>query len=98
MAYCEKCKSSMVLIKSNSGAKHCMNCGWSSDDNCYKKTQTNADRIRAMSDEELAEFLSIVSDLFCIPTDGCMRNTFFRGECSKTNEYALKWLQSEVEE
>ena len=60
--------------------------------------QTNADRIRSMSDEELADFLPIVSDFMCKPTDKCMENIFNRGECEKTKECALKWLQSEVEE
>ena len=65
----------------------------------YKgKKQTNADHIRSMSDGELAEFLPIVSDFMCKPTDKCMENIFNRGECEKTKECALKWLQSEVEE
>ena len=60
--------------------------------------QTNSDRIRSMSDEELAEFLPIVSDFMCKPTDKCMENIFNHGECEKRKECALKWLQSEVEE
>lgn len=59
---------------------------------------TNVDRIHSMSDEELAEFLPIVSDFMCKPTDKCMENIFNHGECEKTKECALKWLQSEVEE
>ena len=58
---------------------------------------TNVDRIHSMSDEELAEFLPIVSDFMCKPTDKCMENIFNHGECEKTKECALKWLQSEVE-
>lgn len=63
-----------------------------------EKKQTNADRIREMSDEELAEFLPIVLDFMCKQADKCMENIFNRGECEKTKECALKWLQSEVEE
>lgn len=63
-----------------------------------EKKQTNADRIRSFSDEELAEFLPIVSDIMCKPTDKCMENIFNHGECEKTKECALKRLQSEVEE
>lgn len=63
-----------------------------------EKKQTNAERIRSMSDEELAEFIPIVSDFMCKPTYKCMENIFNRGECDKTKECALKWLQSEVEE
>lgn len=61
-----------------------------------EKKKTNADRIRSMSDEELAEFIRELNK-------GCLAGT---GEvdCSK-NEYCidckgvvLEWLQSEVEE
>ena len=62
-----------------------------------KKPMTNADRIQSMSIEELAELLPIVSNFMCKPTDKCMENIFNRGECEKTKECALKWLQSEVE-
>lgn len=57
---------------------------------------TNADRIRNMSDEELAEFLDIVgedgisSQVCDIPCDCCCEKT----ECSKCWE---DWLQSEAE-
>lgn len=62
------------------------------------KPKTNADRIQSMSIDELAEFLPIVSDFMCKPTDKCLENIFNRGECEKTKECALKWLQSEVDE
>ena len=58
--------------------------------------QTNADRIRNMSDEELAEFLDIVgedgisSQVCDIPCDCCCEKT----ECSKCWK---DWLQSEAE-
>lgn len=58
--------------------------------------QTNADRIRDMSDEELAEFLDIVgedgisSQYADIPCDCCCEKT----ECSKCWK---EWLQSEAE-
>lgn len=57
---------------------------------------TNADRIRNMPDEELAEFLDIVeqdgisSQYADVPCDCCCENT----ECSKCWK---EWLQSEVE-
>lgn len=65
-----------------------------------KKPQTNADIIRSMSDEELAEFL--------IKQHACDNCEYFGGgsrckapnEFKCTNEYATavvqKWLQSEV--
>lgn len=60
------------------------------------KSQTNADRIRNMSDEELAEFLDIVgedgisSQYTDVPCDCCCEKT----ECSKCWK---EWLQSEAE-
>lgn len=64
-----------------------------------KKLQTNADRIRSMSDEELAEFLPIASDFICQPTEECIRNTVTNhcGECERTEECAMKWLRAESE-
>lgn len=61
-----------------------------------KFTTTNADRIRNMSDEELAEFLDIVgedgisSQYANLPCDCCYEKT----ECSKCWK---EWLQSEAE-
>lgn len=61
------------------------------------RKQTNADKIRAMSDEELAEFIPIAFNFCCNPSDKCLEAIFNRGECEKTTECTLKWLQSEVE-
>ena len=59
--------------------------------------RTNADRIRNMSDEEMAERIASSSNFDCsdycdIFTNGC---TFNCGK--KGREIALKWLQSEAE-
>lgn len=63
-----------------------------------KKLQTNADRIRSMTDEELAKYLPMVSDFICQPTEECIKNTItYRGECEKTEECAMKWLRAESE-
>lgn len=64
-----------------------------------KKPQTNADRIRSMTDEELAEFLPIASNFICQPTEECIRNTVTNhcGECERTEECAMKWLKAESE-
>lgn len=66
-----------------------------------KKQQTNADRIRSMSDEELAEFLVKVNTAYAEP---CMTGQ----EDCKWEDYPdhskgckdcfKNWLQSEVEE
>ena len=59
--------------------------------------QTNADRIRNMSDEELAELITGSLNFDCANycdsfTQGCAFN------CNKKDrEIALKWLQSEAE-
>ena len=65
-----------------------------------KKPQTNADRIRSMTDEELAEFLPIACNFICQPTEECIRNTVTNhcGECERTEECAMKWLRAESEE
>ena len=58
---------------------------------------TNADRIRAMSDEELATFISEIAD-------ECERNTECNQHCYGCDieycvrESCLKWLQQPVEE
>lgn len=62
-----------------------------------KFTTTNADRIRNMSDEEMAERIASSSNFNCADycdsfTQGC---TFNCGK--KGREIALKWLQSEAE-
>lgn len=61
------------------------------------RRQTNADRIRNMSDEEMAERIASSPNFNCADycdsfTQGC---TFNRGK--KGREIALKWLQSEAE-
>ena len=63
----------------------------------YKFNRTNADRIRNMSDEELAELITGSLNFDCADycdsfTQGCAFN------CGKKDrEIALKWLQSEAE-
>lgn len=62
-----------------------------------KFTTTNADRIRDMSDEEMAERIASGSNFNC--ADYC--DSFTKGctfSCNKKGrEIALKWLQSEAE-
>lgn len=61
---------------------------------CEKKTQSNADRIRSISDEELAEWLAILTD--CVncpcrdPHDQC---DTVDGSCKKQ---WLNWLKEEA--
>ena len=63
----------------------------------YETSHTNSDRIRNMSDEELAELITGRLNFDCADycdsfTQGCAFN------CNKKDrEIALKWLQSEAE-
>ena len=66
---------------------------------CNPDIITNADRIRAMSDEELVTFLERVRDN---PCDACCGNW---GQCCRNNapepvcqKHFLKWLQQPAEE
>ena len=62
---------------------------------CTYERMTNADKIRSMSDEELAEFIEQVS------TDSMETISFGTKEYEEIWEHketALQWLQSEVEE
>lgn len=80
MVKCVKCHSRNV-IESEKGI-YCCSCGWDSEKEEYVKRITNADRIRSMSDEELAEFLVN------------FKNTYgdeYEGEMS-----CLDWLKSEI--
>lgn len=60
-----------------------------------KPRMTQADRIRAMSDEELAEFIRELNEC-CLAGAGmvdCSRNE----DCIDCKGIVLEWLQSEVE-
>lgn len=100
---CEKEIAEMFLKAfDDSEEKISCNCQHNSnsrdDEPCCRcdSRQTNANRIRNMSDEELAEFLDIVgedgisSQYADVPCDCCCEKT----ECSKCWK---DWLQSEAE-
>ena len=85
----------------NYETSHTCNCKHNSnsrdDEPCCRcdSRQTNADRIRNMSDEELAEFIEQIS------TDSMETISFGTKEYKEIwerKETALEWLQSEVEE
>lgn len=69
---------------------------------CLYRTEpiTNADRIRAMTDDELAELFGSIVDngmscqLICGNFDECVRNNSIERICK--NHY-LKWLQQPAE-
>ena len=63
---------------------------------------TNADRIRNMSDEELAEFMqkmeyTCLVDFIGYTDKGCGRNEISCTDCRAKAPTILEWLQSEAE-
>ena len=64
---------------------------------------TNADRIRSMTDEELAEFIfsqvkAKCSNHDCVGADTCYYHADWNsGECDGCDKAILRWLQKECE-
>jgi hypothetical protein len=90
----------MHFCKACSKRKHCIykptsdvaDCGYFVRSKQEQK-QTNADRIRAMSDEELAKFIDKLSPCSCCRFD--------KNECKKSVHCCdgiAEWLKSEVKE
>lgn len=77
-------------------SERCPNCGGTGT---VKVPMTNADRIRAMSDEKLAEFLKRVHvdpcSACCDNLYWCRRNNAPEPVCQK---HFFKWLQQSAEE
>lgn len=74
------------------------------DTNPFEKAkQTNADRIRSMTDEELAEFIfsqvqAKCSNHDCVGADFCYYHADWNGACGSGCEHAIiKWLQKDSE-
>lgn len=61
-------------------------------------TLNNLDRIRAMTAEELAEFLDRVTIICSDCSDGRCRNCPLYASAECTKEGIAKWLESEVSE
>ena len=83
--------------QSNIYEAKCYNCGYYftfGELDLYeeKKPVTNADRIRAMSDEELAEWLSDMHDAVTCPNNGAI-------DCNPSCKRCwLDWLKQEVKD
>ena len=60
----------------------------------YKHTTTNADRIRAMTDEELAEIFANNDCGYCRIHDFC----FAKGSAMNCEDVWLEWLKEENED
>lgn len=77
----------------------CMYCTFTQERNCEHNKKTNADRIRSMSDEELAAKISsrCISDIVC--GGNCKAfATLDKTSQQKCVEIVLDWLQQPAEE
>ena len=92
-------KTTLNLRYGSDKGSHSVVSDWKGYDfmEIVEKKETNADRIRNMSDEKLAELITGSLNFDCADycdsfTHGCAFN------CNKKDrEIALKWLQSEAE-
>ena len=102
MADCSKCNRTDIKCchTCKKDAEKCNvwhNCG-SDCPNFEAKVITNADRIRSMSDEELAEFLDDLTDNCCRCAEHQNCGNCQIGLDAKTGFCDIKkWLQSEAE-
>lgn len=89
---CKLCKYENCSMES----KECIGCKQNAVDKYTR--MTNADRIRSMSDEELAEFIIGLNDC-CLAGIGLCDCSKENKDCSEICESKTrKWIQSEVEE
>ena len=68
--------------------------------NCENKIVTNADRIRAMSDEELVKFLLKVNTAYaepCMTGEGVCKWEDYPTHDKGCKDCFMEWLQSEAE-
>lgn len=88
----------LVNVTCKLGAKGCFEDGrCHALGRCENKIETNADRIRSMSDEELADMLHNIDSYI---ENGNLLVDIWLGEDKSTVDdsfgFLLKWLQSEV--
>lgn len=75
-----------MLKKGRNSMEYCDKCGWIKPQCQCEEPMTNADRIRNMTDEELAEHFS-----------NLIKDTREYEYCDDVSDW-LKWLQTEVNE
>lgn len=92
---CENCGNEHIEVVSKEIGYVCGQCGRNTVKMEEMQPKTNADRIRAMSDEELAEFINTVSNdsIDTITAYGTKSHT----EVWEDKESTMQWLQSEAE-
>ena len=88
--YCRICHN--ISCSNHGKSVSFLGDGWKCN---YSPVPTNADRIRAMSNEELAEFLSSGLKEPC----DCCQLAVFEGACTETlcEDAMMKWLQRPAE-
>ena len=91
---CGNCANGTWLKGKDALPEVCLECKYvhAEPSKWKEKVQTNADRIRAMSDEELAEFLGGYQ--FADMCDEGCDNCTYHGDCDKR---ILEWLKQPVE-
>lgn len=89
MLRCEKCRHEDVSAKKYP----CSKCDSVTNDLFEPKKQTNADRIRSMSDEELVEFF--LEKMDCA---ACPASEDVACEHDRCLENIKEWLEREAEE
>lgn len=90
MKRCPKCFGSIRRMGHIEKPFYCPECKeWFSNEEVTPKP-TNADRIRAMTDEELATFLSEYGDCPCVGDKFCKLGT-------RCEDAVLMWLKQESE-
>lgn len=93
---CMQCPARAKCVTVHYGSKRCIMTRWSYDINSDPKPITNAERIRAMSDEELAKFLCEFRSLGASnhPCNVCKAEEF----CSLGHNGMIDWLHRPAEE
>lgn len=101
--FCNK----LAGLRSGIDDSHTCNCQYNNNrdnESCCRcdSRQTNADRIRSMSDEELAELMqkmecTCLVDFIGYTDKGCGRNEISCTDCRAKAPTILEWLQSKAE-
>ena len=97
MKRCPNCNGSIIRMGHKEKPFFCNSCNeWFSSEEVTPK-QTNADRIRQMSDEELAELIGFVAqDAFCYGRG--MRDKMLIYPQFGEYDTTIKWLKEEATE
>ena len=76
--------------------EYCDKCGWIKQQCQCEKQMTNADRIRSMSDEELADLMDNSVDYFDCDNCEFRNDDVMCGTNKGCQTHILRWLKMEV--